>query len=164
MTDIDSNQNNKEYETTSKIAWLMMGALAFGGVAFYLCGITNYENDSSFFSFAPLDIANIILSAILGSLISFYYHTDRHQRALSFFKVVVVLFLINVILIGIQGIQKKEIVIRFVRFRGQEAVFYGSYLIVLAVLIMAAWLLAPTLIQKFRKKTRANKSVHTDAE
>jgi hypothetical protein len=164
MKDIKSNQKKEDYEPVSKIAWLMLGALSFGGVAFYLCGITNYENDSSFFSFAPLDIANIALSSILGSLISFYYHTARHQRALSFFKAVVVLFLINVILIGIQGIQKKEIVIRFVHFRGQDAVFYGSYLIVLAVLIMAAWLLAPILIQKFRKKTGANKSVHTDAE
>ena len=139
MKDINSNQKKEEYEPASKIAWLMLGALAFGGVAFYLCGITNYENESPFFSFSPLDIANIILSAILGSLISFYYQDRvRQQRALSFFKAVVVLFSINIILIGIQGIQKKEIVIRFVRFRGKEAVFYGSYLIALAVLIMAA--------------------------
>lgn len=98
MNDINLKQKNKEYEATSKIVWLILGALAFGGVAFYLCGITNYENDRSFFSFSVLDIANTILSAILGSLISFYYHIDRHQRALSFFKAVVVLFLINVIL------------------------------------------------------------------
>ena len=152
MTDINLNQNNKEHKTASKIGWLIFGTLAFGGVALYLCGITNYENDTPFFSFSPLDITNIILSAILGSLISFYYHTDRHERALSFFKAVVTLFLINVILIGIQGIQKKEIVIRFVRFRGNEGVFYGAYTIILAVLIIAAWLLGPMLIKRFRKR------------
>ena len=142
----------REHETASKIAWILLGAIAFGGLAFYLCGITNYENERPFLAFSPLYIANIILSALLGSLISFYYHTDKLQRALSFLKAIFVLFSINLILYGIQGIQRKEIVIRFVRYTGTQAVSYGQFLIFLAVLIIVGWLFAPILIQKIKNR------------
>ena len=154
MNDVNSKQKDREYETSSKIAWLLLGAIAFGGAAFYLCGITNYENDSPFFSLSTLQIANIILSALLGSLISLYYHTGKLQRALSFLKAIFALFSINLIIFGIQGIQRKEIVIRFVRYTGTQAVSYGQFSIFLAVLIICGWLLAPILIQKLRKKTK----------
>jgi hypothetical protein len=118
--------------------------LSIGGLLLY-----NYEYQKHLFSFSSWQILAIILFTIIGSGITYEYKNKYLKQILSVPAAIILVSVIEALL-GVDAIKTKEAYVKYVLFKGGEAIYIGIVHIVIAMLLI---LLAGHLYKKRNKKS-----------
>jgi hypothetical protein len=126
---------NDQQSNSKNSSWIA-GLIVSCGVAVCFFGVWNYSLNESFWSFSLLQVIGIFIQSIAGGLIAYSIYTKNLQRIIFFINTYAVILGAYLIIFGIQVINKKEMVFRFIQFRGDDAVYHGKISIGLGIFII----------------------------